>query len=319
MKITNKTGLPQPIVDAVIGENNWSRGGADISVTELISPIRQVALRIHYENDIVEDASDRLFALMGQIGHSILEKSSGSSVFPEKRFHMNLANWELSGKVDALYLNELRDEEGNKLGSYGIDDYKFTSAYVAKPRKPGERSRLDDWFLQLNLYRMLALHNGFEISQLRLILLLRDWSILAAKRDPDYPQQQVAVIDVPIMELKTLKKWAFTRIEHHMEAQQGMDQYGQSHLPDCTDEDRWAKPETYAVMKEGRKSALRVLDSLAAAREWQIKNLGAGEPDPSHIPHISIVQRPGQNVRCENYCEVSQWCSQWKTLQDGQS
>jgi hypothetical protein len=314
MKITNKTGLPQPIVDAVIGENNWTRGSADISVTELISPIRQVALRIHHENDIVEDASDRLFALMGQIGHSILEKASGSAVFPEKRFHMNLANWELSGKVDALYLEELFDEEGNKLGVYGIDDYKFTSAYVAKPRKPGERSRLDDWFLQLNLYRMLALHNGFDINRLRLILLLRDWSILAAKRDPDFPQQQVVVIDVPIMDLSTLKKWAFSKIENHMAAQQGMDQYGQSHLPECTDEERWAKPETYAVMKEGRKSALRVLPSQAEAERWQLINLNA-----TSVPGISIVRRPGQNVRCENYCEVSQWCSQWKTLQDEQS
>jgi hypothetical protein len=311
MKLTNKTGLPDPIVRA-IERTEYVPSNADISVSALISPIRQVALRGHFKSEIVEDASDRIFALMGQIGHGVLEKS-GYDRFTEHQLFMKLGNWKFSGRMDGLYLEDLKSYESAAKGdnpTWGIDDYKFTSSYVIKSRKPGERSRTDDWFLQLNLYRMLAEANGFSVGRLRLVLLLRDWSVLAAKRDPEFPQKQVVVLDAPLMDLTTLKSWAFSQIERHMEAQQGLDQYDQSHLPECTEEERWTKAAKYAVMKEGRKSAVRLLDSELDAQQWILDNVKENE-----LPKHNIVYRPGENVRCENYCEVAPWCEQWKMLQ----
>ena len=301
MKITNKTGLPEPIV-AAVRENEYVPSGADISVTELISPIRQVALRRAHLEELEEDAADRIFALMGKIGHGILE-GSGYDIFAEEQMFMNVGAWTLSGRMDSLYLEELEK------GVWGIDDYKFTSAYVAKERKPGERSRIDDWFLQLNLYRLLAKENGFNVSRLRLVMLLRDWSVLAAKRDKDFPQQQVKVVDVPLMELGPLKSWVFSKIEQHMTAQQGLDQHGQEHVPECSAEERWSKPDSWAVMKEGRKSALRVLESEQDAVQWIIQNTKKTDP-------IQIKHRPGENTRCDNYCEVAKWCQQKTRLDE---
>jgi hypothetical protein len=306
MKITNNTGLPEPIVEA-IKQNEYVPSGADISVSSLISPIRQVALQTHHKEEMEEDASDRIFALMGQIGHGVLEKA-GYDRFTEQQLFMDVGAWKFSGRMDGLYLEQLNKPATKHAHQWGIDDYKFTSAYVVKSRKPGERSRVDDWFLQLNLYRMLAEANGFHVGRLRLVLLLRDWSVLAAKRDPEFPQKQVVVLDAPLMDLDTLTKWTHSQIERHMEAQQGLDQHDQSHLPECTADERWAKPAKYAVMKEGRKSALRLLDSEQEAVDWMFKNEKLSVKS-------TIVHRPGENTRCENYCSVNQWCEQWKMLQ----
>ncbi len=305
MKLTNTTGLPEPIVNAV-RETEYVPSGADISVTALISPIRQVALTSGHRGEMVEDAADRIFALMGKIGHGILE-ASGYEIFTEERLEMKIGDYTLSGAMDGLYL-----EKAN--GGWGIDDYKFTSAYVAKSHgQKGQRSRIEDWFLQLNLYRMLAEEHGFNITRLRTVLLLRDWSILAAKRDHDFPQKQVVVFEAPLMDLDNLRSWTFRQIERHMTAQQGLDQYGQSHLPTCTDDERWSKPDSYAVMKEGRKSALRVLATEAGAIAWTHQNNHTDETG-NRKTGISITHRPGEDVRCENYCAVSEWCEQAKEL-----
>src|SRR3990167_5596923 len=49
MKLTNKQGLPQPLVEAVRNDS-YGRGDADISVTQLLAPPRKVAL-IHEHAD----------------------------------------------------------------------------------------------------------------------------------------------------------------------------------------------------------------------------------------------------------------------------
>ena len=64
-------------------------------------------------------------------------------------------------------------------------------------------------------------------------------------------------------------------------------------------------------MKEGRKSALRVLDSEMAAYEW------CGQNDHDTDPKISVVHRPGENVRCENYCAVKAFCPQYERMKNG--
>ena len=48
MKITNNANIPQPIVDA-IKNDSYSKGKADISVTQLIAPAQIVALERKHE------------------------------------------------------------------------------------------------------------------------------------------------------------------------------------------------------------------------------------------------------------------------------
>jgi len=101
------------------------------------------------------------------------------------------------------------------------------------------------------------------------------------------------------------------RVHRHARAGEG--------IIHCSDEERWSKPDKWAVMKEGRKSALRLLDSRLDAQRWCVTN------DHVHlwekgknIPFkkgISIVHRPGEDTRCEHYCAVSSVCPQYASAQ----
>lgn len=271
MKISNIANLPQPIVDAV-SNDPYDDGGADISVTRLIAPPRQVALQKKHDGEIIEDASDRIWSLMGQLGHLVLQRAGGNIVV-EKRFFASIGGWTISGQADVI-------------NGHTILDYKFTTVWSVKDGlKP-------EWEQQINLLAMLAGLNGVMITEGKIVTIFRDWSLLESKRNSDYPRQQVAVLDVPIWSAERIATFAIERIEAHQAAQNG-------HLPDCTALERWERPTKYAVMKKGNVRAVKLHDVDAEAAHHAL-SLG---------PMYSVVERPGESVRCLNYCNVSTFCT----------
>jgi hypothetical protein len=77
-------------------------------------------------------------------------------------------------------------------------------------------------------------------------------------------------------------------------------------LTACTEEERWIRETKFAVKKEGRKTAIRLLDT-----EEEAKELLATLP-PTAKGFIEI--RKGEAIRCTgNYCGVSKWCSQYQS------
>jgi hypothetical protein len=75
VKITNKHNLPQTIVNA-LQRPTYSKGKADISVTELIAPPQLVALKHKHKDDLESDAADMVWSLFGSAVHSILEQGA---------------------------------------------------------------------------------------------------------------------------------------------------------------------------------------------------------------------------------------------------
>lgn len=276
-RITNLSGLPQPLVDAVTNDPYTGGVGADISVTRLIQPPRKVALEKLHREEMVEDAADRIWALCGQIGHLILERSANKGIV-EKRFFTHVGGWTISGQCDIM-------------GFSNLLDYKFTSAYTAKG------GIKDEWVQQVNLLAMLARENGYDITSAEIVCIFRDWSVLEAKRDASYPQKQVLVMPVPMWTQEAASNYAFTRVRLHQQAQAGM-------LPECTAEERWSKPPKWAVMKPGRKRAVKLHDNPDDAEQMAFA-LGKGH---------TVVLRPVQQTRCMSYCSAAPWCEQWKKL-----
>ena len=72
----------------------------------------------------------------------------------------------------------------------------------------------------------------------------------------------------------------------------------------CSEEERWAKPATYAVMKEGRKTALKVCSTQEEANEYA-KSAGSG---------YYVEVREGKSPRCEDYCLCAPFCNFYKSL-----
>lgn len=287
MRLTNNAGLPAPLVEA-IANDSYTRGDADISVTSLISPPRQVALLRAHGDELEEDASDRVFSLLGQAIHTIMERASNTGL-AEERLYADVGGWRISGQIDRL--------DGTTIG-----DFKTASVNELAYGVKAERE------LQLNCYAHLARLNGYTVERVEAIFILRDWSKVRAAKDPSYPQKQVAIVELPLWSHEKAQAYIEQRVFVHQLARSiyEREQPQQDGLPDCSAEERWAKPDVYAVMKTGRKSAVKLCDWEAEAQAY-VNEWGA---DKHYIQH-----RPGESLRCTFYCGAAAVCEQFKAMQ----
>jgi len=292
VRITNRLGLPDAIVRAVTNDE-YTRGESDISVSQLISPPRLTALWALHDDEIEEDVIDRIWALLGQAVHTILERA-GDDALTEERLFVDRLGWRISGQFDRVVLVNRGSD------TYEVNDYKLTSAWSV------QHGGKDSWTQQLNLYSLLLREHGFRVVKAGVVAFLRDWRRNDALRYQDYPQHQVARVPIEVWDDDAQEHFLADRIKAH-QATRGPDGI----LPDCTPEERWQQPAKFAVMKAGRKSALRLFDNSDAA--WQYRGLQPKGKD------ITVVKRPGKNTRCEGYCAVSGFCSQWKRIKEEES
>ena len=286
MKITNKFGLPQPFVDLAT-KSAYTKGRADYSVTEIISPPRIQRLRVKHWEDIEQDVSDLTWSLMGTIAHHLLEKKTGSGLQAEERLYVEIDGVILSGAMD---LQEEID------GTIKITDYKFTSAWALREDKI-------EWVLQQNIYAwMVEKIKGKKVSSINICAFIRDWSRREAATNPNYPQASAQVVPITLMDSSEVEKYIKERIELHRQAK--VDADWDNELRECTDEERWTRETKFAVKKEGRKTAVRVFDTQEEADAL------VAEMPPKDKAFIEI--RKGESVRCTgNFCGVAKWCSQF--------
>jgi hypothetical protein len=274
MKLTNRANLPDAIFQAVANDP-YSRGDADISVTGLISPPRKVALESAHADELSEDAADRIWSLLGQSIHTILERANRVGI-AERRLSITVDGWKISGGMD------LYEEDGV------LVDYKTTSAWSCKGGvKP-------EWETQLNVYAEILRANGHPVKGLRIVAILRDWSKLEARREFTYPQAQVLSFDVPLWDAVRAQAFIRERVILHKQARVS--------LPECTPEERWARPGKFALMKVGGKRAVKLYDTEAEARAH-------ASVDPKNL---RVEARPGEAVRCSAYCGAAAFCAQYQ-------
>ena len=308
MKLSNVYNLPEAMVNAM---SNFQKPRKDVlRVTEGVGSPKQKELRIKHWDEIEEDVSERLWALLGNAVHYILEKGAPIDGFGEERLKAVIDGMTISGQSD-LFHNGI------------VEDYKTTSVnsytFGIKP----------DWIAQLNVYRWLWYKAGFKVKALKIHCILRDWIKSKAMLDSDYPQIPFVTIDIPMWTIEETEKYIKGRVVLHRLPK----------APPCTDEEKWTRPTTYAVMEKGGKRAKRVLSTIGEAKLWMkanskysividkkdiypfsvhkvgLKNakvnykyLEEAEKYIQDNETLSIVIRKGICVRCEGYCNVSKWC-----------
>ncbi|MEM4725011.1 MAG: hypothetical protein QXP01_08375 [Candidatus Hadarchaeum sp.] len=278
MKLTNKFNLPAEVVQAVTA-SRYTPGG-DISVTSLLLPPRIRVLRKRHWNEIEEDVSDRLWSLYGQIVHGLLERTDDWQAFHEERMAVQVNGWTLTGQAD-LYKRKAD-------GQHVLRDYKFVSvsSYAAGVRH--------EWVAQVNIYSWIWRKNGFPVDLAQLVLLFRDWRKREFERSQNSYPPPVQIVDVPLWDEDFTCQFVRTLINQHKIAEKLSD----SELPLCTPEDRWERGKGWAVMREGRKKAIRLCPTEDEALQAAAK-LGA-----DHY----VVERPGEQVRCLYFCNVKPFC-----------
>tara|TARA_R100000231_G_C5303365_1_gene158247 strand:+ start:139 stop:1020 length:882 start_codon:yes stop_codon:yes gene_type:complete len=289
--ITNKHNLPQTLVN-LAESRDYSRGNSHRSITQLIDAPQISVLRMINENRISEDVVDTFWANLGSALHHITEKGADDKHLVEERLFVDVEDWTISGAIDVQRL-----EDDN---SITIMDYKFTSVWAVKNPKL-------DWERQLNCYAYLVEANKkVKIKELQIICFLRDWNRNNAKRDMNYPQQQIVVVPIKLWDFEERSKYVADRVRTHQEALQ--DYMNGKDMAECTFEEMWKREDTYAVKKKKNKRALKVFEIETDAKEFAKEK---GE-------EYEVEFREGVAVRCEdNYCKVNQWCPQYQQVLRG--
>jgi hypothetical protein len=289
MKLTNKHNIPQTFVN-VLERPTYSRGRAHISATQLINSPKIVALTQKFQDQLEQDVSDMVWSLFGSAVHGVLEHGADANHLIEERINTEVDSWTISGAIDLQILNED--------GTISIRDYKVTSAWTAMNNKK-------EWEQQLNIYAWLVESvKQKEVKDVGVVAILRDWSRRDAARNPDYPQAPVKEIPISLWSLEDRNVFIRERIADHSDCMFAMDT--DSDLPDCTPEQMWEKPTTWALKKTGNvraKSIYETEDAAQAALEEAGKE-------------YEIEIRPGERTRCATFCSVSSYCDQWHKYQE---
>ena len=265
MRLTNHYNLPEAMLN-VMGQFRKPQEKR-ISVTELVGAPLIRHLRMKHWEELEEDASELLWALLGQSVHYALEKGTPLDAIQEERLEAKFGDIVISGQSDLWHRNI-------------IEDYKVTSTYAfLLGDKP-------DWERQLNVYGYLWARNGFDVTGLKIRAILRDWVKSKSLQDESYPKIPFVTVNIPLWPIEKTEAYIQERIRLHL-----------AEPTECTPEEKWTRPTTYAVMKNGAKRASRVLDTQEESEKWMGDQKG-----------FSIVERPGKDIRCEDYCQVRAFC-----------
>ena len=260
----------------------YSKGDAQYSVTEIMSPPKVRRLREKHDAEMTQDVSDMLWSLLGSALHVVMERGETEGWTKEERLFAEVDGVKISGAID------LQEETPDGIV---IHDYKFTSAWAVMQEK-------EEWAQQLNIYKWLVeTVKGKKVVGLKICALVRDFN--RHDRKEGYPAAPIAMIDVPLWDSDKTLAYIKERLEMHREARMNAD-FGED-LQDCSNEERWMSETTYAVKRDGRKTAIRVLKNLEEATQMAEKEKGY------------VETRLGEARRCTgNYCGVAQWCKQFQ-------
>ena len=275
MRITNKFNLPSGFVN--IAKQQHESKPNNYSVTTILSSTRQILLARRNDDKIEQDVSDMVNMIFGTAIHHVLEMSDKKNTTEQRLTWPVQGKYELSGQFD-LY-NEK---------TFTIEDYKSSSVWKIK------HNDFDDWRKQGLMYAWLAIKNGIIVEHLKFHALLKDWKASGAKYDKNYPPRQVYTWEYDIIssDLREIEKFIKARFKEIIEYED------KELLPLCTEEERWRTPTVFALMKEGRKSAVKLYDNKQDVPEYK-------EP-------YYLEVREGEDKKCNKYCRANIFCDYWR-------
>lgn len=286
MHITNRLNLPEPFVAAATSDHEYAEGR--YSVTDLLGGTCEAILKRRHADEIEDDVADRVWAIFGSAVHRILQDAQEA---PDQLKENWIAH-QLDGGLRNYWLSGIFDLYDDATGT--VTDYKTASVWKV------QMGDFEEWRKQTLMYCWLLQQIGFDAWTGQIVALLKDHSIRKARTDKDYPQHPVFIIS-----------WRFTKADL-----EGIEDYiyrwfrqvsCMEDLPDdllltCSDSQRWHKPDTFAVVKDGNKRAARVLEDLDAASAL-CDQLAEKTGKPHHVEH-----RIGEDTKCDSYCSVAEFC-----------
>lgn len=288
--LTNVNNLPQPLVDAVTREHEYK--DKQYSVTSLLKGACQVILERRHQEEITQDVSDMVWLLFGNAVHKVLEEAQETDdQLKENKLVIDVGDgYKLSGIFD---LYDAKEKE--------VTDYKTASVWKV------QFNDWEDYHKQLLMYAYMLRSIGFDCNKGKIVAFLKDHSKTKANVDSSYPQLPVHIQQYVFKdeEIEGIKQFIDEKFENIKNCEQLSDEM----LPPCSEKERWHRDDSYAVMKEGRKSAIKVCQSEEQAQAY-INDNGL---DSKHY----VEFREGKDGRCEEYCDVKDFCPFYKAKHKG--
>jgi hypothetical protein len=318
MKYTNKHGVSDSLFQAITA-NDYDPSKSQpnvISLTGLIDAPKARLLRTRHWNELEADVADGIFRFMGSAVHDKVSQASHNAKtenLAEERIYLNCETWEVNTVApgtrvasqpwynkDTWFISMQWDIYTMIDDTHGsLEDHKITSAWtmVFDPQgKPG-------YCEQLNVEAYVLRKLGFPVTRLRNNFLFRDWSASTKlKSGADYPAVPTAHIDHQVWPDKDVECYIKMRLRSHVPTIDLKD----DDIPECTETERWTKKGTWAVMKEGRVSAVKVHYSALSAQEHCEQLIRA------EGPKYTVQVRKGEDIRCVDYCDSCRFCNYWK-------
>lgn len=284
MIITNKLNMPDAFVKAI--QNSRHNADKCLSATTLLKGTKEIILTDRHFDEITIDASDEVWAVFGTAVHTILEHQEDEA-FKEESFSVDVLDYKVTGKVDRY---DMKHET--------IEDWKTASVWKVIFQD------FEDWKRQGLIYAWLLKQSGLNVRHIRFIALLKDHSKSEAKKKADYPQEPVYIyeFDPTPEDMTSIEVYIKDKV---FDVSQNVEK-ADNDIPECSPDQRWATPTKWAVMKEGRKTAVKVCETQEEAEKF-IDDLEK-EKDKHYVE-----ERKGQDKKCSDYCACCEFCSYLKS------
>ena len=285
MLITNKYNLPEAFVKAI--QNSRHNADKCLSATTLLKGTKEIILENRHFDEITVDASEEVWSVFGTAVHTILEHQEDEA-FKEESFSVDVLDYKVTGKVDRY---DMKHET--------IEDWKTASVWKVIFHD------FEDWKKQGLIYAYLLKQSGLNVRHIRFIALLKDHSKTEAKRKADYPQSPVYIYEFDVLpdELTGIEALIKAKVlEVSCNADKADDE-----IAGCTPSERWSTDPKFAVMKEGRKTAVKVCDTEEEALNF------IEELEKDKDKHF-VEERKGVDKKCEDYCPCAAFCSYYKAM-----
>ena len=286
MKVTNKLSLPAAFVNAVSTARHNAAGC--FSATTLNKGAKEIILSDRHFDEIEVDAADQVWAVWGTAVHALLESQPDNN-FHEESFKVPVSNSFVTGQVDSYDMENAT-----------IFDWKTASVWKV------QFADFDDWRRQGMTYAWLLQQSGLEVKKCRFVALLKDHSKTKAKNDSSYPQSPVYIyeFDVTPEDMAETRDRILNKVLEIEAAYELEDDF----IEPCSNDERWADGEKWAVMKNGRKTAIKLFDNGADADAM------AGEMGNAYY----VEHRPAISRKCLDYCNCKEFCSFYHAMKKGE-
>ena len=223
MKLENKHGIVEYIRRA-LADDEYTRGDASISVSELIRPPRIRILTKLHEDEIVEDVIARIPSFVGKAIHKAVEEAGNrlrkrgetTPETQEERIYQTVHGIKVGGQFDCYIENEshLRDIKTTTAGKIIWGEYL-------------------EWERQLNCYAYLLSLYGKKVDKITVDAWILDWKEKEVLKNPEYPKLRLIEIPLRVAPIEQIRDYFEQRVLLHKTAEES------GVLPPCTDKERW--------------------------------------------------------------------------------